>query len=811
MLKNYIIATLRSLLKRKIFMLVNVLGFSLGICSSMLMFAYVWDEIGYDHYHPDKESLFRVALTRHFPDRQNSYATTPPPLGPTLLNEFPEVKSFVRILDFNGETRIRLEDRTFYENRVSATDSTFFDLFGVKMLEGNPNEVLKAPNSIVITQSMNEKYFGGESGLNKALEVGDTTKFIITGICEDVPKKSHFKFDMLVSLHSFPVSGSNFWGSYSLHNYIKLGGREDKKVVEAKLKSILEPHFGPQVESILGKTYKEYVDAGNVHDYFLQPIQSIHLNSRLDNELEPNGDIRYVTLFLAIAVLILAIASFNFTNLSTANSVNRSKEIGVRKVMGSTRKQLIFQFLAESLIITFLAVLLSLAIATLLLPTFNQLAGKNLEFSDFNGIALAGFFLLLTIAVGLLSGLYPAFFMSSFEITKIFKNGVKLSNSRFGLRNILVTFQFAASIFMVIATVFIVLQLDFMREQKLGFEKERMLLLEVSDNLGSRFLTFKDAISNQPAIASVTSSFHVPGRRSGGGTFQAIGIPATERFLFNLFVTEYDFHEAYEMELASGRYLDNELNADTASVIINEACSRMVGWNVDEAVGQQILITGQESPRRVVGVLKDFHFTSLHEPIKPMVFIGIPERNLGNSQPQIMSVKLRENTNVEDAVNAIERKWAEYVPGEVMRYSFIDEDFDNLYENEISFSALFKSFSVLAIVISSIGVIGLSFFIAVERVKEIGIRKVLGATVTQIMALLSKDFLILAAIANGVTWPLTYLLVHKWMSNYAYSPGINFFYFVIIGVAFVLLILAVISSITYRAANDNPVDAIGTE
>jgi len=811
MIKSYILSAIRSLLKRKIFLLVNIIGFSLGLCSSILMFAYVWDEVGFDGYHPDKEKLFRVALTRHFPDRQNSYATTPPPLGPTLFNEFPEVAAFCRLFSFGGETRVKLGDRIFYETDVYGADSSFFDLFGVKMIEGSPTEALKVPNAVVITKSMNEKYFGSQSGLYQTLEVSDTTKYTIAGICEDVPKKSHFKFDMLISLRSFPVSESNFWGAYSLHNYVRLNDENEKQAVESKIKSSLEAFFGPQVESILGKTYKEYVAAGNIHDYFLQPIQSIHLDSRFTNELEPNGDRRYVILFLIIAILILSIACFNFTNLSTANSVNRSKEIGVRKVMGSTKKLLIAQFLTESLIITFLAVLLSFVIALLLLPTFNQLAGKNLAVSDFNGVLLIVFFLVLTLLVGLLSGLYPAFFMSSLDIVKIFKGGVKLSNRKFGLRNILVTFQFAASIFMMLATVFIVLQLNFMREQKLGFEKDKMMILEVSNNLGSRFRSFKNEVSNLPQVSSITSSFHVPGRRSGGGTFQAIGIPATERFLFNLFLTAYDFQSTYGMELASGRYFSNDFSADTASVLINEACARMVGWDTEKAIGEQILITGQSAPLRIIGVLRDFHFTSLHEPIKPMVFIGLPEVSLDTTQPSIISVKLENNSSVEAAVNAIESKWSDYAPGEVLRFSFLDDEFDELYENERNFASLFKSFSVLAIIISSIGVIGLSYFIAVERVKEIGIRKVLGASVSQIMTLLSKEFLILSGIANLITWPLAYILISQWMDNYAYSPGIELTYFLLVGGAFVIMVLLVISTITYSAANNNPADAIGSE
>ncbi|MEQ9405988.1 MAG: ABC transporter permease [Cyclobacteriaceae bacterium] len=811
MIKNYFLSAIRSLLKRKLFLLINVLGFSLGLSSAILMFAYVWDEIGFDTYHPEHERLYRIALTRHFPDRENSYATTPAAFASTLMNELPEVENTCRIFNPTNDSRVVLGDRTFYESRLFAADSTFFELFGVRMLEGNPGEVLKAPNSVVITQSMNEKYFGSSSGLNQTLEIGDTTKFTITGICEDVPKKSHFKFDLLISLHSLPIAQNTFWGAYSMHNYLKLRQEGMEEEISTKISSIAGINMAPQVESVLGKTFDEYVAAGNIHNYFLQPIQTIHLNSRLTNEFEPNGDLKYVILFFAVAILILAIACFNFTNLSTANSVNRSKEIGVRKVMGSTRKQLVLQFITESVIVTFIAVLLSFIIALLLLPAFNQLAGKDLSLNDFGIFDLFLFFSLLTIVVGIISGLYPAFFMSSFEIVRIFKGGVKLSNRKFGLRNILVTFQFAISILMALTTVFIVVQLNFMREKKLGFKKDKMVLLEVSNNLGAQYRSFIQEMGNQSQVEAVAAGYHVPGRQSGGGTFQAIGIPATERFLFSLFVTGYDFHKTYDMELVSGRYFDKQLAADTASVLINEACARMVGWDPQNAAGEQILITGQPAPLKIAGVLKDFHSTSLHEPIRPMVFIGIPEENFNAAQPQIISIRLSDNSRVESALEVIENMWAKYVPDEVIRYSFLDNEFDRLYESEKNFAALFKSFSAFAIIISSVGVIGLSFFIAVERVKEIGIRKVLGASVPQIMMTLSKDFLILAGIANFIIWPVAYLLIQKWMNGFAFSPGINLVYFLLIGIGFTLLVQLVVSFITFNAANRNPIDSISTE
>ncbi len=811
MIKNYILIGIRSLLRKKTFSIINILGFSLGLSCALLIMAFVWDEINYDSYHKDGESVFRIALERHFPDRSNVYATTPPPLGPTLYQDFPEVTSYSRVFDPGNQARVEIDDKIYYEDRFYAADSSFFEIFGVEFISGNPKEALKAPNSIVLSESTALKYFGSLDILNQSIEVGNGNDFNITAIVKDVPKRSHFKFDLLASLESYPISRSTFWGSYSIHTYVRLSNPTLGPLLIEKIPPLLEQRMGPQVESILNKTYQEYVDAGNIHDFFLQPISTIHLRSQFTNEFEPNGDFGNVVLFLVIAILILIIAGFNFTNLATAYAVKRSKEVGVRKVLGSSKGQLRAQFLTESILVTTIAVCLSLAIVYYALPTFNQMAGKEIAFGDFHAGYVALFLAALTVLVGLASGMYPAFFITTFNIVQIFKGGVKLSHKKFGLRNFLVTIQFAASIFMVLATVFIVLQLNYMQNKKLGFDKEQILLLEVGNNLSSDYETFMDELKNEPYINDVSSSFHVPGRNAGGGTFQAIGVPATERFLFQLFVTDYNFQNAYGLKLENGRYFDDDLSTDTATVVINESTASMVGWTNEEAIGKQIRITGQQFDHKIIGVVEDFHFTSLREPISPMVFIGIPSENLNTVQPSVMSIKLNPEIDIRQSMQNLERKWVEAVPEEDFRYAFMDSEFDRLYENEIRFASVFKSFSILAILISLVGVIGLSIYVAAERTKEIGIRKVLGATMSQVMLLLSKDFMILIAVANLVIWPVTYFLLQNWIASYAYAISINVLYFVLVGAVFTFVVLTTISIVTYRAANANPVDAIGYE
>ncbi len=440
-----------------------------------------------------------------------------------------------------------------------------------------------------------------------------------------------------------------------------------------------------------------------------------------------------------------------------------------------------------------------------------MLAGKEIALQDFDASGLVIFLLVLSLLVGTSSGLYPAFFMARTGIVKIFKGGIKLSNSKFGLRNMLVTFQFVASIFMILATVSIVAQVRYMMERNLGFAKDQILLLEVANNLGDQYESFLNEVENQPFVEKAASAFHVPGRQSGGGTFQAIGVAATERFLFSLFITDYQYVQTFDMKMIAGRNFDENLASDTAAVLINKACARMVGWEPETALGKEILITAQPNPVKIVGVLEDFHHTSLHEPITPMVFAGLPRDNLNVVQPPIISIKLVSNVDFQSTLQDLEQLWRRYAPEEVFRYNFLDSEFDQLYQNDQNFAAIFKRFAMLAIVISLIGVVGLSLFIASERVKEIGIRKVLGASVQQIMVLLSKDFMVLVGVANLIAWPTTYYLVNSWMKGYAFSAAIDLTSFALITVIFAAFVLIVISVVTFRAANENPVKTIGSE
>ncbi len=811
MVKNLILTTIRHLIKHKTFFFINLVGFSLGLACVLLIAGFIINEIRYDNYHPEAESIYRVALKRHFPDRENSYATTPAPLGPTVFEEFPEVRNYCRIFQPGEQQRIVLGDRIFYENSFYAADSTFFDLFGVRVLEGNPKTALNSPNQVVITESTNKRYFGNTSGLNQIIEIGDTTRFMVSAICEDVPKRSHFQFDMLMSLTSLPIARSDFWASYAVYNYIKLESPEQAQKVYEKLPELIDRHIGPQVESILGVTYQQYVDAGNIHDYYLQPIQSIHLDSHLQGELRPNGDKVYVWLFSCVALLVLAIAAFNFTNLAIAQSTKRSKEIGVRKVLGAAKNHLFAQFIVESVIIATIAVLVALGLAWWSLPYFNQLTGRNMVLQDFSIGGTLAFLLALIAIIGFAAGAYPALFMASTKITSIFKGGVRLSHSRFGLRNGLIVFQFAISIFLVLATAFIMHQVNFMMNQKLGFDQDRVMVIETGSNLGSRYLTLVETLENDPAINSLSASFHLPGRQPFGGTFQAIGNPETERFLFSLYLADFNFLETFNIPMVAGRAFMEDMALDSIGVIINETCARMVGWSPEEAIGKQILVTGQPHTEKIIGVIKDFHLTSLHEPIRSLVMRGISRQNLNQTQPAFLALKLNHATNLQQTIEAIEQKWQLANPQETFRYSFLDNDFEALYESEKQFASLFRTFSILAIIISIIGVIGLALYIAVEKRKEIGIRKVLGASVPQIISLLSKEFLILLAVANLLVWPIAYLLTNAWLNNFAFSSQPPLIIFGITGLAFATLIIGVVSSVSYRAANANPVEAISRE
>lgn len=804
MIKNYIKIAFRNIARQKFFALLNVTGLAIGIVCCLLILAYVNEEFGYDDFHPNKEDIYRIALDRKFPDNAFVYARTPMPMGQAMVNDLPSVQSYTRIYAAFNELTFQVEDTYFDERNVMAVDSTFFDFFQVEFKEGDRATALDMPNSMIITEAMAIKYFGNEPAIGKQLTIQNVGEMLVRGVVKPMPVNSHFHFDFLFSLSSMPnLYRNDFWGSYIAHTYIKLEPGADPKSIEASMRDITKTYMEPQVQNILRIDWEQYEAAGNDHNYFLQPLESIHLNSNFQWEIEPNGNKTVVYLFLAISVFILLIACINFINLTTARAANRAREVGMRKVLGALKNQLIGQFLVESIIMCLVATILATVLATLILPFFNELAGKSFQTETLLTLEVVVGLVVFSIGLGVLAGLYPAFVLSAYKPVTVLKGRASSGAKNSWLRNTLVILQFGISIILVIGTLVIYQQIEYMNSKPLGFDKEQLVIIERAGMLRQEAETFKNTLLENPNVSTVSGANTFPGRQISGGTFMDVQGNASDRYLIPNLRGDYDLIETMGLEVVAGRAFDEQIVTDTTAIIINEAAARIFGW-VDP-IGKQLQpINGPIY--NVIGIVKDFHFESLHQDIGPLaLFASDIQRGAG-----IMVAKIS-SENVAATLKSIENTWDTFIQQRPVQFTFVDQEFGVLYEAEIRSGKLFSAFATLAIVIACLGAFGLAAFLASQRKKEIGIRKVLGASVTSIVGLLSNEFVKLILIANVVAWPIAYFLMQEWLSNFAYAVGVNLWYFALATVVSVLIALLTVSFHSIRAALNNPSETLHAE
>lgn len=801
MLKNFFKVALRNIFRQKAYAFINISGLAIGICCCLLIVSYVLDELSYDNFHPETEQTFRIALDRKFPDNQFMYARSPVPMGPTVAREIPEVTAATRMFNTFGSLTFQHEDRYFDERNVIAVDSNFFDFFGVKLLAGDPAKALNDPNSLIITEEMATKYFGKEEALGKQLEIQNIGQMMVRGVAKSMPSNAHFHFDFLFSLNSMPgLYNNQFWGGYTLYNYVKMAPGSVAEV-ENKLMPLLQRYMEPQIQSVLGISWQQYEDAGNAHRYFFQPIADIHLHSALQWELEPNGSLSTVYLFAGISAFILLIACINFINLSTARSANRAKEVGMRKVLGAIKGQLVIQFLMESVLMCLLALVLAIGLTALILPFFNELSGKLIGIQDFLSPVILGVLFSFTLVLGVIAGLYPAFFLSAFKPVMVLKGKLKGGAKNSLLRNGLVIFQFAVSIILVIGTMVIYQQLQFLNDKSLGFDKDQLVVVERAGLLTNQGATFKNALLQNPDVLDVTGMNSIPGRQITGGTFTDVTGDASDRFLMPNLTGDYDLIATMGLEMVEGRAFDPQIVTDSTAVIINEAAARTFKWQ--NPIGKQLQpINGPIF--QVIGVVKDFHFESLHQEIRPLALFA---RNLEVQPANLMVVKLN-TANLSETLSFLDKQWTAFVPERPLAYRFVNEEFGALYEAEQRSGKIFTAFSTLAIFIACLGAFGLAAFLATQRVKEIGVRKVLGASTFSIVSLLSRDFIKLIIIANLVGWPLAYLGMQRWLENFAYAVGVNWLTFILVAVGSISIALITVSYHSIRAALNNPADTL---
>lgn len=803
MIKNYIKIALRNIIKHKGISSINIVGLAIGIACSILILLFVTHELSYDKFHEKADRIYRLAVRASVGDTKINQTHSSSETFRRLLEDFPEIETGVKFLNL-GKTPVILDEKTFYESRFFAVDSTFYDVFSIPLIHGNPKEVLADPNTMVLSKNTAVKYFGDTDVVGKVIKVDFSydlgrVDFKITGVSENVPDNSHFHYDLLVSSASFPALINNRgWSSNNFITYLLLREGTSQAWFDEKLKEFTRRHMG-------GEEFDAWVAEGNYWEYFLQPITEIHLNSDLNGEFEANGNKTYVFIFSVISVIILLIACINFMNLSTARSSLRAREVGLRKVVGSSRGRLMRQFLSESILLSFISLALGLLIIQVLLPAYRNFIGRQLAMHYFDNLVVIPSLLALGLLVGVVSGSYPAFFLSSFKPISVLRGSTGSSQGSSLLRNALVIFQFAISIFLIIGTLVVIQQLKFFQNKRLGFEKEQVLVVRNPGALRDNVEPFKEALRSNSSIMSVSSSNTLPGTSFSNIGFGAEGVEKS--FTLNLCVCDYDFLETLKLEMARGRFFSREFTTDSHAAVLNEKAVKLLGW--EDPLGKKINNWAQDRGNfTVIGVIKDYHYESLHQEIRPQaLFLS------GGYYKNVQSyISIRLNTeNVSETVKYVGNTWNDFAPGKPFEYSFLDKDYDNLYINEKQTRSLFSIFSFLAIFIACLGLFGLASFVADRKTKEIGIRKILGASVPRIVNNLNKSFMKWVLIANLIAWPAAWYFMSKWLQNFAYRIHLTWWVFVLAAALALLIALMTVSFQTIRAALKNPTDSLRYE
>ncbi len=802
MLKNYTLVALRNITRQKFYALLNVLGLTVGIAACLLITLYVKDEIGYDRFHQDVDRMYRVNLDAKLSAQEIAVAVSSPPLAPALVSEVPEVESAVRVM-IAGNPVMKYGEKSITQENVFFADSNFFTFFSFPLLEGDPKTVLNQPNTLVLTERASEKYFGKEDAVGKLLSVGnDTTTYLVTGVAQNPPSHSHFKFDVILAGESAPGFKDPIWMNNFLYTYFKLYPNATASEVKQKLDDLTIKYIGPNVERFMGMSLEQFKQQGSRFGYTIIPLADIHLYSTYQAELEPQGDIQYVYLFSVIAIFILLIACINFMNLATARSAGRAKEVGLRKTLGSLSSHLITQFLAESFLFSFIAATLALGLVYLMLPFFNVLAGKELVFENLLSIQLLVVLAGVVILVGLLAGSYPAFYLTSFKVTEVLKGKVREGMKGGAVRSGLVVFQFSISIILIIATTVIYQQMQYVQNKNLGLNRDNVLVLSNTGQLGINANPLKKAIEDQSGVVAASYSNSVPALNTDGASpFRIEG--SDEDHLVVRYFTDYDHLHTLDFTLVEGRFFSRDFPSDSSAIVVNEALLKELGWN--EATGKDLygFNRGGRVPYKIVGVVKDFHFETLRNNVRPTaLFLNTDATNY---------LSIRFSGNPREAVATLESLWKEYAGNEPFEYTFLDQSFDTLFKTEQRLGSLFTSFTVLAIFIASLGLIGLAAFTAEKRTKELGIRKVLGASEFSLVNLLSMEFTKLVFIALILAVFPAWYFASQWLNGFAFRISLSAWVFIAAGtLALVIALLCVVFQ-ALRTARINPAKSLRYE
>ncbi len=802
MLKNYFKIALRNILRCKLYSFINIVGLTVGMSACILISFYVHDELSYDAGYSDAGRIYRVVMNIKAPNIDIETARASNPLAPVLKKDFPEVENSVR-LRFGGEELVQSDyNRKFYERRVCYAGPEIFDVFSVPFIEGNPRTALDRPSRIVITQAMARKYFPGVDPLGKTLKVKNED-MEVAGVIRNVPDNTHLKYDFIASFNIRDIPDYDDWAHTWFYTYVKLRKNADAG------------QFAVQVKHVANKYYAQMLRTyGAQFTYTVQPVGNIHLDSRLSQEIEEPGSRSDILVFSIIAALLLLIACLNFINLTTARYSNRIREIGVRKVIGASRSQLIRQFMGETLIYSFCALIVTSAVVEAGLPWFNEISGKQLTAAGIAGPDTIVIVLGVILFIAVVAGSVPAFVLSSFPPTAILRSKQTISAGRSWLRKGLVITQFAISIVLIAGSLLLYQQLRFMKNQKLGFEKNQLVVLPLRSAVpAGRYESFKNEFLKNPSVISASVSWGVPGRANiGNGDFMPPDNPEFKDKFMRYMFADFDFQKTYGVRLAGGRSFQRQYRSDESSYMINEAAVKAFGWKTPaEAIGKRIFGRfhgGGAGP--VIGVFKDFHFESLRNPIEPLVIKPIPEKESFYETPAFLNLKVSPK-NVQGTMRFIRDKWRELMPDKPYNYSFLDDDFNMQYHSDERVSRIVLSFSILAILIACLGLLGLASYTAERRTKEIGVRKVMGASVPSLLLMLVKEFARSIVVANIFAWPVAYYFMSNWLKGFAYRTEISIWIFVASGILALLVALATVSSHAIKAATANPVKCLRYE
>ncbi len=800
MLRNYFKIAVRNITRYKFYSAINILGMSLGLTTCLIIILYIADELSYDKFHRNAERIYQVGLHAKIGPQDITVSNTPPPMGPALLDELPEVEAYMRIGPFYGEPAIKYEDKVFAESKVFYVDSNFFQFFDYKLLEGDPKTLLTEPNTMVMTRKVAQKYFGNEAATGKLVTLDNDRTFKVTGVAENPPTNSHLDFDVLLSSESGDRLKNKEWINNNIFTYFLLRENAQIQPVNQKFLELVEKYVGPAVERFLGSTLQQLRDSGGAYGFYAIKLTDIHLKSPSIQDLKPKGSIQYIYFFAGVGLFILVIACINFMNLSTARAAGRAKEVGLRKTLGSLREQMIGQFLSEAMIYSFIAVMISLIACYYLLPSFNLLSGKELGMDIFLQpwfiTCVAG----LIVFVGLVAGSYPAFYLTSFNAVDVLKGKVRAGMKSKGVRSLLVVLQFSISIFLIIFTVVVYQQITYMQEQNLGIDKENILVVKNTFRLKANKEAFRNALAQEQGVVDMSySNNNFPGVNNTT-VFKEAG--SEQDHVLGVYSADHDHQKVMKFELTDGRFFSREFTTDTAAVVLNEAAAKE--FNFDNPIGEELLYPEGNKMRRlkIVGVIKNFNFESFRDQVRPLAI-------LLDANANTLLIKYQGSPTA--LVQKVESTWKHHASNEPFEYSFLDQSFNELFKTEQRMGTIFAIFSGLTIFVACLGLFALAAFTAEQRTKEIGIRKVMGASVRNLAFLLSREFTLLVLIAFVPAALAGWYVSSQWLEEFVYRINVSPFVIIVSGIVAIVVAWVTVSFQSIKAATSNPVDSLRYE